>query len=637
VTRGRSALVLILVSAVAVAFPSSSARSDEAASSPIAATQPRSGRVVLFVLDRVSFEAAIAVPELRALSRAGGAALMASNQNHRTSGELYRAIATGAVVPAGDRGHLLREALPGVEVCFDIPPPSNRAVGMPGLTLAATRDGAAERCPSSEANLSPASVVVVSDAEIGTTSPGGRSVEAAVERLGGERTLVLVLAPVPSAQMTRAGDEVTPIFLAEGTSTSLFPPEGPEHALTSDTTRLDGLVSNVDVAPTIVRFFGLPVPDWMDGLPFRATDSPAPFGLHRLHLEQRRIRLPVQLGELAFVVALGLAGIACLLFLAVRGSVAQAVGAAIRFLSLCAVALLIVMLEGGLLPRLTYAVVVPYLVVSVLALALIAKWADRRFALGPFVFLGTVGLAAVVLDGLTGGRAYRLPLLGNTTFDGARFYGLGNSFIALVFASALFVATRMAPWKGSLLLIAMGLFVGFPQFGANAGGAVTLFAAGGMWCAVRTRGRIDLRLLGAMAAVLFGAVAVALANRFLPGAPTHLTRFVERSGGSLGFVLRTFARRLAFGFHALNRTPAGYIPLVGLLGVLWVVVKDQGPIGPALRSDPAWRDMLVVLVLAGVVAYFANDTGVAAAAPTFLYAMAALAYPVLQAAPGGDG
>jgi hypothetical protein len=45
----------------------------------------------------------------------------------------------------------------------------------------------------------------------------------------------------------------------------------------------------------------------------------------------------------------------------------------------------------------------------------------------------------------------------------------------------------------------------------------------------------------------------------------------------------------------------------------------------------------VVLVLAGVVAYFANDTGVAAASPTFLYAMAALAYPVLQAAPGGDG
>jgi ABC-type Co2+ transport system permease subunit len=49
-------------------------------------------------------------------------------------------------------------------------------------------------------------------------------------------------------------------------------------------------------------------------------------------------------------------------------------------------------------------------------------------------------------------------------------------------------------------------------------------------------------------------------------------------------------------------------------------------------TDRAWRDLIVALCLASVVAYFVNDTGVAAAAPAFLYAMAALTFPTMTAA-----
>ncbi|HEY3211070.1 MAG TPA: hypothetical protein VGL18_15030, partial [Actinomycetota bacterium] len=45
-----------------------------------------------------------------------------------------------------------------------------------------------------------------------------------------------------------------------------------------------------------------------------------------------------------------------------------------------------------------------------------------------------------------------------------------------------------------------------------------------------------------------------------------------------------------------------------------------------------WQHVLVVLTLAGVVAFFVNDTGVAAAAPVFLYAMSGMAYPAFVAA-----
>ena len=64
-----------------------------------------------------------------------------------------------------------------------------------------------------------------------------------------------------------------------------------------------------------------------------------------------------------------------------------------------------------------------------------------------------------------------------------------------------------------------------------------------------------------------------------------------------------------------------------MLTVLWVVLAQPGPIRRSLAPYPAWRDMLVVLTTASLVGFLANDTGVSAAAPGFLYAMPALVYP----------
>src|SRR5439155_2620504 len=110
------------------------------------------------------------------------------------------------------------------------------------------------------------------------------------------------------------------------------------------------------------------------------------------------------------------------------------------------------------------------------------------------MFVGTVGLAFVVVDlGLFGGRAFRVPILGGTMFDGARFYGLPNAFIALLLASALFVALPLRPWAGFVVVFAAGLVAGFPRLGADVGGSITLFAAAGLWWTLRSRRRFGLR------------------------------------------------------------------------------------------------------------------------------------------------
>lgn len=248
--------------------------------------------------------------------------------------------------------------------------------------------------------------------------------------------------------------------------------------------------------------------------------------------------------------------------------------------------------------------------------------------MGPFRFLGAAGLGFVVLDALFGWRGARIPLLGGTMFDGVRFYGLPNSFIALLLASALLVAVRMEPFAGFLLLFAAGLFAGFPNLGANVGASITLFVAAGLWWALRTRRRFGVREVAFVAGIAaVGLAGVLLANRYLPGAPTHITGFVERTGG-IGGTWDALRRRLDVGFGQVGGAPAAVIPLIGLVAVLGLALAQPGPIRAGLDlAGRHWRDVLIALTVAGIAAFFVNDTGVAAAAPVFLYAMTAVAYP----------
>jgi hypothetical protein len=630
VTRARAALLLMALVVALAAHPAS-------------AQGTAASQAFLFIVDKISFEELLSLRGFRELARAGGASLMTTHVPGVPSARLrYETLGAGAQIPGGTprlMATVLRSH--GIAVCPTEP-----------IELVGERvDWLIGVGPESEAcnkRTRGNSLVVVDAEEVFRNLIQEAPRREVLETLGdllldgfvlgddvnpATRLLVIVVAPQPSAAMDRLGDEVTPILLAEGTPSELRRRSRAMYSLTSDSTREDGLVSNVDVAPTILDFFGIPMPSEMDGQPIRITDAPAPFHLHQLHLDQRRIRFPIQLAEVAFVAASGAVAIVVLLVPARRRRLPARVAGIMRFVALCGVALPIPLMLGGSLPRLTYWVVVPFLVFAVVALATLARFARWPGSLGPFVFLGLVGLAVVVLDAMLGWRGARIPLIGGTMFDGARFYGLPNAFLGLVLASALFVAAALPAFIGFLVLVGVGLFVGFPSLGADIGGALTLFFAAGLWWVLRTRHGFGLKELAFVVGVtVLGLGAVLLANRYLPGTPTHATRFVERTGSHLGTAIHRAAERLRVGVDQVRKVPAAGIPLLGLPIVLGLVLTRPGPIGWGLViAGRRWQQALIVLTLAGMVAFIANDTGVAAAAPVFLYAMSGTAYPAFLA------
>jgi hypothetical protein len=508
----------------------------------------------------------------------------------------------------------------------------DRAGVAPGGTLRASGTAAVE---AASAVLSTADVVFLhAGADL---TAAAAALEILGEGVGGREILVLVIAPSPSDAMHTAKDQVTGLVMGIGLPDDLFTPHGPGGTLTSATTRRVGVVSNEDVAPTILSFLGLAVPAEMAGSPIRFESGAAPFELHQRHLANRRMSVPVQVGAGIAVTILGLAGIA---LLAARRRIPFSVGRGSAIIGLVPAPLATSLLAAGDLPELSYGTVVSF-VVAVTAAGAGAALLLRR--LGPLVPPAAIGLGVLVylvVEAATGWSATTTTFLGGTALDGARFYGLPNVDVGLLLGSAVYAAAPLAPLAGVSILCAVALFVGWPDLGADLGGALTLFAAAGLWLGLRARPglgggpapRFGWRrvagLAGVTAAVVLAGMAlVAAAHAWLADTPTHGTRFAQAVGDEgIGEVVRVALRRLSIGWRLVVDVPFAAIPVLGLPVCLWAILRPWGPVGEAIARHPEWRLALIVITVGSIVALFANDTGPAAAGLGFGMAAAGILY-----------
>ena len=463
--------------------------------------------------------------------------------------------------------------------------------------------------------------------DFGGLSGVGKEIRREVLATTADDVIVFVASTTSSPAMVASKDLVHPLVMGSGAPAGLFEQDGAPRTLASDTTRRTGVVTDLDVRPTILRFLGRPAPGSLDGLPLRVTDEPPPFELHERYLAMRRMSVPVQTAAGLYVTAGGLFGIG---LIAMRRRVPRRLARAGAWVGMSVPALAVALLAAGHLPTLSYATVIPFVIaVTVIGTLAFAPLA-RRDALVPPAAIGAAVLLFFVVEAAVGWTAALTPFLGGSELDGGRFFGLPNVFVGLLIGASLYVACRLPPAWGFALVIAVALFAGLPFAGANLGAAVSLLAAAGLWLPLRARGRLGWRELAiAAGVVVVGTTLILLSHRFLTSTPTHVTRFEEAMGWNLGDVWATFTHRLATGWHLIEQNPFALVPVIGLPATLLAVLRPPSPVRQAFERHPAWRDALLVTLLAGVAAYVANDTGPAAAGTAFGLGLGGLVYVTL--------
>ena len=412
----------------------------------------------------------------------------------------------------------------------------------------------------------------------------------------------------------------TPIVMARGDPADLLIGRGSASGLTSRTTRRDGVVSNLDIEPTIRAFLGVPSGGDTDSA--IRIEGEAPSSLAERYEGWRRSAAPV--GVTVLVLALASLAVA----LIVIGARWRGPARAVAIWVLLSEATLVALLPAGLLPDLRIAVVLAAVAVLAAVLAAGAMAAGRGSASRPVAIVAGVGLGVVLLDAAFGWPMGLTPFLGGSALEGVRFFGLGNPSAGIVLSGAVLTAVFLRPWTGVALVVASALFAGLPFLGADLGGGITLFAVAALWYALRVRARFGWREAGLVgAALVAGAALLVVAHSALPSAATHVDRAVA-GAGPLDLV-RVFLDRLGANVEATSAVPAAWLAVVGLPAWLLLVWRRPGPFRAPLEADEAWRHAAAALAVGGMLGYVLNDTH-AMAAVAFVFVSGAVVIPSLR-------
>jgi len=381
---------------------------------------------------------------------------------------------------------------------------------------------------------------------------------------------------------------------------------GFEGNLTSDSTRTDGYVLSTDLAPTVLDWVGLPVPDEMTGEPIRAEGEVDVAAIEsrgdRMAVISQRRGPVIGYSLLAWLLALGAA---VALGRAVAG--VKLVGLAVVYLPL--VLLAAAAIEPGEGAETGLAMVGA---LALAALTLILAPGYRALAIA-----ATATVLAYALDMIAGSPLTALSLLGPNPGLGVRFYGIGNELEALL--SVLVVAgsgaalagfaPRLAPRRAAAAFLVVGLasasVFAAGRFGADVGAAIVFPVAAAAAAAAILPGRRRSVLL--VAAVPIAALAALALVDLASGANAHLTRSVLDAGG-LGELSDVAQRRLQLSARSFARPVLlFFLPLVAALAALAVVRRNR--IGAWVRGVPAMRAGLLGAVAAVLVGTLANDSG----------------------------
>lgn len=453
-------------------------------------------------------------------------------------------------------------------------------------------------------------------------------------------TLLLLVSPTPTPAMVAGERLMMPILVV-----------GPGYGagyLTSPTTHRQGIVANIDIAPTVLAALGIARPADFFGQPMLTVpgrNAPSLLAAQALRLSLlTRERLHVA-PDLVYFIA---GALLLALFVLWRRRRSRLTGVALYLLG-AVLSLPLATLLAGAVPAATlgdYAIILSTVTALLAAAALVAA----RSPLDPLIWPPALFCLLLITDTALGQHLALNSLMAPDPQVGARYYGIGNEYMGLLLGSAAigFPALRdrfrLQAWPRPatvLAYLAILIVLVLPGLGTKAGGAITATAMFA-YIVLRLAGhRVTARDIAWIGGGILALLALLVAYDVLAHTAAQRTDIGRAGllifhGGPaqaayiIGRKLLTNISGIATSFWALLGGTA-----VGLLVTLRS--RSQG----ALRNlGGRWPDLAAGLsgaVVGMVVAFIFNDTGYVASAMLAVPVMAAIVHLDLQAARDANG
>ncbi len=246
-------------------------------------------------------------------------------------------------------------------------------------------------------------------------------------------------------------------------------------------------------------------------------------------------------------------------------------------------------------------------------------------------------IITICLDLLLGLDLIAKSIMSYQIISGARYYGIGNEYMGvLIGASISFAAlhldtfNNMKHLKFIKLLFALIVFlVAYPLFGINVGGTITACIALGYTLISFYKHRIKIK---DVIWLILGTILIVSTIAFLDISQpfelqSHLGKNIKLiSNHGFPELINIIERKLSMHLQIINYKYLGWVFLAFLALIIWLISKPSPFLEDMKRTQTFVYSGLKGIIIAAVIAFVFNDSGLTAAATLSLYFICTLLY-----------
>jgi len=438
-----------------------------------------------------------------------------------------------------------------------------------------------------------------------------------------QKDLLLVVTPYPSQAGYNEKNLLTPFFMA-----------GP-HLNTglafSATTRREGIIANIDVAPTILTFFGVKVPELMIGYPIVSKASFE--GIQKLYEMNQQIQSTFV--QRAYIIKpfVGLQIIVSLSFLLVFFFKKRWLNV-IRPFILASLAVPFILLILSLFSSNSLLANYFWLILFMIFFTILITFVFRD-TLSAIAFISLITAFSILLDLFQGAPLMKVSSLSYDPIGGSRYYGLGNEYMGVLISTLtiglMAILDKYKAGKREYLVITLIFSAAFylilsPDYGSNVGGTISAFGAFTVTLLLALGVKVRWWHLLFIVLGIFLALLVLFFFISPKTSPSHISKTVEliqtRGWQSLALI---FGRKLAMNYKLLKYTVWTRALLTSIVVLVALLYKPPYLIKIIFKKYRFLYSGFIGTGVGCLLALFFNDSGIVAAATMMIF----IALPVL--------
>ncbi|MFZ7103968.1 MAG: hypothetical protein ACOWWO_15120 [Peptococcaceae bacterium] len=434
--------------------------------------------------------------------------------------------------------------------------------------------------------------------------------------------LFMIITPFPSLNGYNQKDLLTPFIMAG---------KDIKAGLTvTPTTRRPGILTNMDVAPTILSFFDIEIPSAMLGQPvagisrensleqlLKLNHQITSTYLHRAYLIKPFVALQI-------IISLGF----LVLFFLRKQWLKY-----LKPLILAGMSIPLVLLFLGRF--VSNSLTAQYLWLVVLTALLIFVFTRFRETLVIVSLLCLITGLCILSDLFFGAPLMKVSALGYDPIGGSRYYGLGNEYMGVLIGALIIGCTSLldkvkADKKGvfpvALLFLAAFYLILSPSFGSNVGGTISGFGAFSITLLLALKIKPNSKHFLFLGCGLFLSLVVLffLLSQFSP--PSHISKtadLIKENG--LFSLLAIFSRKLAMNYKLIRYTVWTRALLASIAVIAALLYRPPYLLRKIFQKNEYLYSGFIGTGVGCLLALICNDSGIVAAATMMIF----IALPVM--------